>query len=297
MTTGAATTQDVTAKPGDAGEPTPEQPHPGARTRRRRGNSIAAQGEPLVWLIGGGLTVCAMMIVGLLLLIFLQGVSTFWPKRVIQVELTDGSVLLGERTRGEWFMPGVDDTAGAEMVGAEVLEDTPTRERQYRQLMRTGNRDLTGVSFNWVPDAAIEQESQPEWAMLIERRTWGPYMGFPQAFVEVHDRELSAEEASLATHLTFFQGAFGALDPEERETAVALVQQRLEGLRTAEVKAFLADLASEGRTYEAVLEGGQKISIDAVEPGANVVAVREKWSGEAEAWARFQAEHDAVEER
>ncbi|MEJ2720913.1 MAG: hypothetical protein P8181_07200, partial [bacterium] len=55
-------------------------PPPARRRRVKRGKtSLLAHGEPMVWLTGGALAVCLVMIVGLLGLIVVQGASTFWP--------------------------------------------------------------------------------------------------------------------------------------------------------------------------------------------------------------------------
>ncbi|MCU0874220.1 MAG: phosphate ABC transporter permease PstA [Pirellulaceae bacterium] len=69
----------------------------------RGGNSVLAFGEPLVWLTGGGLLACVLMIVGLLLLVLYQGVSTFWPLAVVQVRTTDDRRQMGEVSREETF--------------------------------------------------------------------------------------------------------------------------------------------------------------------------------------------------
>ena len=62
--------------------PTDPQPY-GRRVRFR--TSLLAHSLPMVWLNGGALAVCLVMIVGLLLLVFYQGIITFWPGDVIQV--------------------------------------------------------------------------------------------------------------------------------------------------------------------------------------------------------------------
>ena len=51
------------------------------RNRRslRVGSSILARGEPMLWLAGGGLVVCLLMVLGLLGLVLWQGMTTFWP--------------------------------------------------------------------------------------------------------------------------------------------------------------------------------------------------------------------------
>ena len=63
--------------------------------RRQGGSSLVARGEPMLWLTGGGLVLCCVMILGLLGLIFYQGFRTFWPTPVVSVTTLDGRTLWG----------------------------------------------------------------------------------------------------------------------------------------------------------------------------------------------------------
>ena len=66
------------------------------RHRRRmmgRGPSYYAQGEPMVWLTGGSLALCFVMIVVMLLGVFYMGSSTFWPLEIQQVKTMRGECL------------------------------------------------------------------------------------------------------------------------------------------------------------------------------------------------------------
>ena len=69
----------ATAAPQDATPP----PLPDAvkhRTRRVKARtSLLAHGQPQVWLTGGALALALAMVVGLLVLVFYQGLTTFWP--------------------------------------------------------------------------------------------------------------------------------------------------------------------------------------------------------------------------
>jgi phosphate transport system permease protein len=131
---------------------------------------LLAQGESIVWIMGGALAVCAVMVVGLLALVLWQGGSTFWPRSVERIELKDGSVRVGEVTRSE--------TVRHAGEGAE--DAAPQDER--RRLVRTGNFELTGTHFEWISDRAIAGETRPEWVGVLERRAWGRFYGVPAEF-------------------------------------------------------------------------------------------------------------------
>jgi len=172
-------------------EPPVESPPQGTQPRRARifqsGGSLLAHGEPLVWLTGGGLALCVVMIVGFLGLVLYQGTTTFWPSPVVSIETLSGRTIVGEVTREEAFRPApaVFDRLPEE-CRAEARRDVETRDGwARRKLVRTGNFELTGEHFQWVSDFEIKPEGQarPPWAVVFERLTWGRFYGQPTAFL------------------------------------------------------------------------------------------------------------------
>jgi phosphate transport system permease protein len=132
------------------------------RRRKRARASLFSQGEPMVWLTGGGLVVSLLMIVGLLMLVLYQGMGTFWPASIPLFETKDGLTFMGDVTR---------------------VERTGENGSGTRRLLRTGNFDLTGEHFRWIDDSTIARESLPEWTLVVERTEWGIFYGFPKAFI------------------------------------------------------------------------------------------------------------------
>ncbi len=157
---------------------------PRERTRARGGTSLLAQGENMLWLTGGALAVCSVMIVGFLVLVLVQGTATFWPKPLVEVALDDGRVFLGEVTRTERFTPTPQTVdAWSEAARARYRKESPAHKgKSVRRLIRTGNFELTGTHFEWVDDVTIVRESRPDWAALLERRAWGRFYGVPKEF-------------------------------------------------------------------------------------------------------------------
>ncbi len=157
---------------------------PTRSTRRGSRASLVAHGEPLVWLTGGALAVALSMIVGLLALICMQGLVTFWPRPLVELKTADGAVFLGEVSASETYAPDESvleplEPVVAARARAKIAEgDGIVR----RRLMRTGNFDLTNSHFHWVPDFLVEGESSPVWAVLLEREEWGNFYGFPKEF-------------------------------------------------------------------------------------------------------------------
>ena len=162
----------------------PKAPLPSGRgsgPRRSLRSSLAAHGEPMVWLMGGALGIAICMIVGLLLLIFAQGFATFWPGKLVMVKKADGTLLMGEPTREERFRPEEDAIAAmpeamAARVRSEMAADP---EGVRRRLLRIGNYELTGNHFLWVDDHQVVAETEPEWAMVVQRLEWWRFQGTP----------------------------------------------------------------------------------------------------------------------
>jgi phosphate transport system permease protein len=161
-----------------------DRPVPRKASRGRGGTSLLAQGENMLWLTGGALAVCSVMIVGFLVLVLAQGTATFWPKPLVEVTLDDGRVLLGEVTRAERFTPTPEAVAGwSEEARARFQKDAAERGgKSTRRLIRTGNFELTGTHFEWIDDVTVVRESRPDWATLLERRAWGRFYGVPKEF-------------------------------------------------------------------------------------------------------------------
>jgi phosphate transport system permease protein len=178
-----ATTQSASREPSPrrGGKRLVRNPRPKSRT------PLLAQGQPLVWLNGGALAVCLCMIVGLLILVFWQGMATFWPVPQVEVRTVGGKTYLGEVIRQESFRPepSVFDALpeGARNKARALVEQNQGWSK--RRLFRTANFDLTQTHHHWVSDFEIEDESLPPWALVIERFTNdGRFNGFPKAFLQ-----------------------------------------------------------------------------------------------------------------
>jgi phosphate transport system permease protein len=156
-----------------------------AKRRDKSGTSLLAHGENMVWITGGSLAICVLMILGLLALVLYQGVSTFWPQPLVTVELAGGEVRMGEVTRQESFPIDeayVDALPEAERAAARGLLDDDGVGSAHRRLFRTGNFDITNTHFRWINDFAVENERLGDWALVMERRAWGRFYGQPTQF-------------------------------------------------------------------------------------------------------------------
>jgi phosphate transport system permease protein len=201
----------MTAPTSDPRTAEPSAPAPEARRRPRpkKRTSLLSHGQPMMWLLGGSLVICLTMIVGLLLLVFLQGAATFWPGPLIEVRTVGGATYLGDVVREEDYRPA-DEVFDALPEGArEKARETVAKQRGWsrRRLLRTANFDLTQSHHHWVSDFEVVEESRPEWALVIERATNdGPFLGFPKAFL-VDGKASATDPAGAWAELNRYQAA------------------------------------------------------------------------------------------
>jgi len=278
----------------------PKKPTMRRRGKRtaRTGVSLLAQGEPMVWLTGGALALSLVMIISLLLLIVVQGARTFIPQPIDHVVTADGAVMMGEVTRqndytiNEELLARLSDEARTR-VAAEVAE----RGELHRRLYRIGNYELTNEHFRWVSDFELtESPRQPEWAVLVERLSWGRFYGIPQAFTINTPREPGQREKALVQLVEFADANGNAfsdenMSPYDVRTAVGEV---LAAERAPAIASFLDPYRNDD-SYSVMLPGRRLTGVNDVNPDAmNVIGVRQAWHGSAEAWDRFTSEHAQV---
>ena len=103
------------------------------------------RGEPFIWVGGAALALILLAVILLVGVVVTNGAGAFWPGKLTQLELTDGSRVLGEVTRRQAATPH----------SAERLQ------------IRVGNRDMYGADFRWIDAKAIKSESFPAAAVQI----------------------------------------------------------------------------------------------------------------------------------
>lgn len=212
---------------------------PRVRRNVRSSLSLLSQGEPMLWVTGGALALCALMIVGLIGLVLYNGFSTFWPGPLVQLKMVDGKKYLGEVTRVDRFRPTAANLA--RLTGdARQRADAALHAHggwAARRLLRTGNYELTNEHFTWVSafEIAPDGESTPREALLLERLTWGRFYGFPKAF-SIGEKTQATEPAELWRDFQKYHPQVRARWAERRRletNAIGDVNRRLEEARLA----------------------------------------------------------------
>ncbi len=137
-------------------------------------------GSPWIWLNGGAVSICMIMVIGLLGLIAVRGLSHFWPANILQTTVVDkagvGQVILSEVVRSEVILAAVARDNGY------IIE--PDRKLITRYLMKLGNRDVTSRDFMWFLEIGMKEWAYPKDAVAVERREWGNFYGYLVAITE-----------------------------------------------------------------------------------------------------------------
>lgn len=129
-------------------------------------------GAPWIWLTAGAVSINLILVVGLLGLIAVRGLGHFWPADIVEYHYQDSkgqSVIIGEEVATA-LLP----EAQAKAAGHEVLNNA---EYLVQFLVKTGNRDILGSDFRWIQEQYIQQKTEPEDLIAIERREWGNFYG------------------------------------------------------------------------------------------------------------------------
>ncbi|MXX07755.1 MAG: phosphate ABC transporter permease PstA [Gammaproteobacteria bacterium] len=130
-------------------------------------------GAPWIWLNAAAVAACLAMVFGLLLLLGARGLGHFWPKPVLQANylaMDPPVTVIGEIADSETVDAGQlqFSVAGAPLGG----------DRIERQLLKLGNRDITGNDFAWILPSLLDEVEYPERLVTLERREWGNFYGF-----------------------------------------------------------------------------------------------------------------------
>lgn len=138
-------------------------------------------GDPWIWLNAGAVALAFVMVAGLLFLIAARGLGHFWPRDVVSVEYTEPGgqsiTLLGEIVDSETVRERLFVAAGYDELDDDDRLVT-------RDLLRTGNRDVTGNDFRWIPRPAVQETRKPADALVLERREWGNFYGYLDVVLE-----------------------------------------------------------------------------------------------------------------
>ncbi len=121
-----------------------------------------ASGTLFVWFCGVAVAASLLMVGGVLLLIMVNGLGFFWPHPLVEMQLKDGTSVLGE-------------LKNEEVIPHSVTPEFP--EGKTRVRLKIGNRDVYGLDFRWIDRDQIVSAATPQHVVAVERREWGNFYG------------------------------------------------------------------------------------------------------------------------
>lgn len=135
-------------------------------------------GAPWVWLNAAAVSLSLIMVFGLLAMIAVRGLGHYWPGQVAAIEYIEKGdaqavTVIGEIVDQQVLKPELAKAAGY------TPEQAAAGLTQY--LVKTGNRDVSGLDFRWLLGKDVRQTDYPENLMVLERREWGNFYGYLEA--------------------------------------------------------------------------------------------------------------------
>jgi phosphate transport system permease protein len=126
------------------------------------------EGQPWVWITRATTALLLLMVAAIVGLVLVNGLRTFWPRRLVRHEMKDGSVVVGEVIQREVHHVGQDSR--------------PQEEIQ----VRVGNRDVVGIGrdFRWIVAGDVVKTTVPDDLLSFERTEYGPAYGRVRAVLE-----------------------------------------------------------------------------------------------------------------
>lgn len=154
-----------------------------------------SSGTPFVWLNAGAVAVSILMVAGVLGVLVVKGMANFWPADVLQAEYqppTESGQIIVSKILGE----SVDsETVLASQIISSGIPVSDAQDFYIRQLIKRGNRDVSGADFAWVLSDFINMASYPPGVVTLERREWGNFYGF---LINLFENDINIMESDAA---------------------------------------------------------------------------------------------------
>ena len=210
-------------------------------------NSIKSwyhSGESAIWLCAAAVSVSLIIVGGLLGIIGSNGLAHFWPKPVTEfsyrVDQQHVINLIGEVRDEEIVASDRIAQSGSWMADQQSATG-------QRLLLKIGNREIHGLDFRWIIAGNIEQQTEPENLLVIERLEWGNFYGYLDSVVQGDQPPISGE----AAHDALEESIHRALELREQieqieRNDIGRVNYALEQLRLDQRGLELTDNLTEG---------------------------------------------------
>lgn len=157
-----------------------------------------SSGLPWVWVSAAAVAASLIMVVGLIALLAYRGTSHFWPNDVIRANygaVSETNDVLFTEVIGEF----VDtETVSAQQVAATGIRIETKADVVQRQLVKLGNRDITGSDFVWLISDFLTDIQYPSEVITLERTEWGNFYGFLKTLSDNNQVVVDGDEVGFA---------------------------------------------------------------------------------------------------
>ncbi len=121
-----------------------------------KSESLWRKGEPWVWMTGASLALTLLITATLIVVVMVNGLGVFWPANLQQLQMKDGTRVMGEHIKQEPMPSGEGD----------------------RAQFKIGNREINGLDFRWINLPDVTETTEPKDAVAIEREEYGNFYGY-----------------------------------------------------------------------------------------------------------------------
>jgi phosphate transport system permease protein len=179
--------------------------------------TMAAPGEPFVWISAMGLSIGLLMVIGLLGIIVANGIPVFWPKRVIEATIKPGVANP---------VPNSGSTITGELVLTRTKRipilgpDGSKLEEQKEVQFYVGNKDAYGLNFVFANRADIESMKEPAEIFRIERLEYGIAFGYLQELLLANGSSISSQSPDFLQTLSSLVN-----EANERRNAIERIEK------------------------------------------------------------------------
>ncbi len=186
---------------------------------------VSVKGKIAVWFSSAGLSLGLVMIVALLGVIAYNGLSVFWPKRVVQVE----------------FNPQSASDLGSRSVVAGIVTAQKKKPQESVEEWRLflGNKDQYGIAYTYFDRSSLLKVTQPEGLLVLERAAYGKAIGYPRYISGPSGQIISAEHPTFAKTLGSLVKECQDRGKEIRELEsreIGAIHEALENLRLLQLR-------------------------------------------------------------
>lgn len=223
--------------------------------------TLAAKGEPYVWITAMGLALGLLMVVGLLGIIISNGIPVFWPARVSEFHLKSG--VANPIPDGKESLVG--ELVQKKTKRIPILNEQGGKSEDQTEIqVFVGNKEVYNLNFAFANQADIASISKPKEIYRFERLEYGIALGYPTSLVLAGGESLPATDATFKDKLAKLCAETSARRHEIEKIEkhdIGRINARLTDLRVSrkDQAKTAAEMAALETSYQALAAEARKL--------------------------------------